>query len=386
MVTQNAQDGPKRLRVGIVGGGFMAEVHSRAARSTGAEVVGLASSSASSAVRAAERLGVPRAFSTVEELLADESLDVVHVCTTNVTHAGIAESALKANKHVVCEKPLATDPEVAASLVWLASRQRKVATVPFVYRFHPMVREARARILAGDLGDLITVQGSYLQDWLLNPSDDNWRVDAEVSGPSRAFADIGSHLCDMVEFVTNDRITRLCAQTRTVFEERATHREISTEDVATVLFQTAGGLLGTLLISQVAPGRKNRLSLEINGQTQSLFFDQEAPEKLWLGGRCASQIITRSPETLHTDAARLALVPAGHPQGYQDAFNGFVADTYAAIGGSTPEGLPGFVDGLRAAELTAIVLASAREGAWTPVPETQLPPSIPRPEHSLSRS
>lgn len=386
VMTQNAQDRPKRLRVGIVGGGFMAEVHCRAARSTGAQVVGLASSSAPSAERAAERLDVPRAYSTVEELLADESLDVVHVCTTNVTHAAIAESALEADKHVVCEKPLAVTPEAAASLVGLASRQEKIATVPFVYRFHPMVREARARILSGELGDLTTVQGSYLQDWLLNTADDNWRVDAEVSGPSRAFADIGTHLCDMVEFVTDDRISHLFAQTRTVFKERATHKEISTEDVVTVLFQTAGGLLGTLLISQVAPGRKNRLSLEVNGQIKSLLFDQEAPETLWLGGRDSSQIITRAPETLRADAARLALVPAGHPQGYQDAFNGFVTDTYAAIRGSTPEGLPSFVDGLRASELTAVVLASAKEGVWMPVPETTVPPSIPIPDHSLSAS
>jgi len=384
MVIHNTLLRRPRLRVGIAGGGFMAEVHCRAARAAGAEVVGVASSTRASAERAAQRLDIPSAYASVEELLVDDSVDLVHVCTPNASHAAIAMGALEADKHVVCEKPLATDPETAASLVRLAAERNRVATVPFVYRFHPMVREARARVGAGDLGPLITVQGSYLQDWLLNTSDDNWRVDAEVGGSSRAFADIGSHLCDLVEFVAGERISALCAQTRTVFADRKNTKRITTEDVAVLLFRTANGLLGTFMISQVAPGRKNRLSFEINGQAQSLFFDQEAPETLWVGGKNASQIVTRSREGLHPDAARFALVPAGHPQGYQDAFNGFVTDTYAAVAGDVPDGLPKFADGLRAAALTAAVLASARDGAWVSVPDPFLPPDIPGWSHPLT--
>lgn len=362
----------------------MAEVHSRAARAAGAEILGVASSSQDSAERAAQRLHVQTAYASVEELVTDDSIDLVHVCSPNASHAPVAKAALESGKHVICEKPLAIDAETAASLAQLASHQQKIATVPFVYRFHPMVREARARVLAGELGELVTVQGSYLQDWLLNTSDDNWRVSVTFGGPSRAFADIGSHLCDLLEFVTDDRITQLCAQTRTVYQDRSTHKDISTEDVVAVLFQTAGGIVGTLLISQVAPGRKNRLSFEINGQVRSLVFNQEAAETLWLGGKNASQIITRTSETLHAEAARLSVVPAGHAQGYQDAFNGFVADSYEAVTGHVPAGLPNFLDGLRAAELTAAVLASAQDGLWKLVPQPITSQNIPKPDRSLS--
>jgi predicted dehydrogenase len=249
----------------------------------------------------------------------------------------------------------------------LASRARAAgvtATVPFVYRYHPMVREARARVAQGELGTLLTIQGGYLQDWLLSKADDDWRVDASQGGPSRAFADIGSHLCDLIEFVTGDRIVRLAATKRTVFNERATNRDIATEDAVALVVETASGAIGTLLVSQVAPGRKNSLTFELSGSSESIRFDQENPETLWLGRRSGTQLLSREPGQLSADAARLALVPAGHPLGYQDAFNAFVADSYSAIAGGSPEGLPTFDDGLRAVQVTEAVLESAATGTW----------------------
>lgn len=213
-----------RLRAGFVGAGFMAEVHSRAARASGAEIAGIVSSSPASAARAKERLGVEQAYTSVGDLLQDDTIDVIHVCTPNSTHHALAEAALKAGKHVVCEKPLATNVQDAAKLTELADTAGMVSTVPFIYRFHPMVREARERIAAGQTGQISTIQGSYLQDWLLTRDDDNWRVDAALGGPSRAFADIGSHLCDLLEFVTGDRITRVGALSRTLFSGRQATR------------------------------------------------------------------------------------------------------------------------------------------------------------------
>lgn len=274
-----------------------------------------------------------------------------------------------AGKHVVCEKPLATSVQDATHLVELAETAGTVATVPFVYRFHPMVREARERIASGQTGRISTIQGSYLQDWLLSRDDDNWRVDAGVGGPSRAFADIGSHLCDLIEFVTNDRITRIGAVSRTLFTGRANHEDVQTEDLVAAVFATDTGAVGNLLVSQVAPGRKNRLMIEISGTESTVQFDQEAPETLWLGKRAGSQLLVRDPDALSPDAARLSVLPAGHPQGYQDAFNAFVADTYAAIGGGSPEGLPTFRDGLRAAVLTQSILESNTSGHWAQVPD-----------------
>lgn len=326
----------------------------------------LAASSAESAERSTHRLGIERAAASVTELVEGEA-DVVHVCTPNATHAGIALAAITAGKHVVCEKPLATSVADATALVGAAAEAGVVGTVPFVYRYHPMVREARARVQAGEVGSLLSVQGSYLQDWLLAADDDNWRVDDEIGGPSRAFADIGSHLVDLLEFVTSDRVSRVAARKRTFFGERAEHRNIRTEDAAAVVLETSGGMLGTLLVSQAAPGRKNRLHLEIAGSRESVAFDQEHPETLWLGRRAGSQLLPRDAEQLHPDAARLSIVPAGHPMGYQDAFNAFVADSYAATRGEQPEGLPRFEDGLRAVRVTDAVMQAAATDTWVDV-------------------
>ena len=358
--------------VAVVGGGFMATVHSRAARTARARLVGLASSSAGRAAEAADRLGFERSYASLDELLADDAVDVVHVTTPNALHAFQAEAALAAGKHVVCEKPLATTPDDAARLAALVApggaAACRTATVPFVYRYHPMVREARARVRSGEAGTVLTWHGSYLQDWLLTSSDDDWRVDPATGGRSRAFADIGSHLVDLLEFVTGDRVSRVAASRRTFVADRAQHRGVTTEDAAAVTLQTEGGAIGTLLVSQVAPGRKNRLHLEIAGTGESLAFDQEQPETLWVGRRAGTLVVPRDADQLAPDAARLVTTPAGHPQGYQDAFDGFVADTYAAVRGADPEGLPRFADGLRASRVTEAVMDAADAGTWIDVP------------------
>jgi len=351
----------------IVGGGFMADVHSRAARAARSRLVGIASSSHGRAARAAEKLGIERAFSSVTELIGRPDVDVVHICTPNATHTEIALAALAAGKHVVCEKPLATSVHDAVALAEAARTAGTTATVPFVYRFHPMVREARARFRDGRAGRLLSVQGSYLQDWLLDQGDDNWRVSDTLGGPSRAFADIGSHLVDLIEFVTGDRIMRLSATTSTAFADRADHRAITTEDLAAVVVETGSGAIGTLLVSQVAPGRKNRLALELHGSAESLGFDQEQPESLWIGRRAGSGLQLRNADELAPDAARLSTVPAGHPMGYMDAFTAFVSDTHAAIRGNAPDGLPTFDDGLRAVRITDAVLTSAATGTWVTI-------------------
>jgi predicted dehydrogenase len=355
----------RTLRVGVVGAGFMGRVHAEAARRAGATVVAATASSPERADAAAAAIGAERGYPGITELLADSEVDVLHVCTPNITHAPVAAAALATGAHVVCEKPLATGVSEASGLA--SAVNDRVATVPFVYRFHPMVRELRARITAGEAGVLTTVTGGYLQDWLSQPTDDDWRVDSGQGGASRAFGDIGSHWADLFEFVTGDRIARLCARTAVV-HGRAGQRVPPTEDLAAVLFTTTAGVVGTLVVSQVAAGRKNRLHLELSGTDASFAFDQEDPERLWVGRREGGQVLLRDPATLHPSAARYARVPAGHAQGYQDCFDAFVADTYAAIRGETPDGLPTFADGLRAVRVTDAVLASAAAGGtWVEV-------------------
>jgi predicted dehydrogenase len=371
------------VQVAIVGAGFIGAVHARSARVAGAQILGVAASTPERSEEAAGRLGAARAYELAEELVTAPDVEVVHLCTPNHLHAPLALAALAAGKHVVCEKPLAMDAVQAAELGAAAAASGRVATVPFVYRYHPMALEARARIAAGELGSLRLLHGGYLQDWLSTPDDDSWRVDPELGGVSRAFADIGSHWCDLAEFITGDRIAAVCAQSATVVPER-THRDgarafaaadgngsvrrpVSTEDVVAMLFRTEKGLLGTMLVSQVSPGRKNHLHLEVGGELASVRFEQERPETLWLGRRERNEELWRDPAHLSPSAARHAVVPVGHPQGYLECFDAFVADTYAAIDGATPDGLPRFADGVRQAHITAAVLMSAERREWVDV-------------------
>lgn len=362
MTTDVTHTGTGTIRSGFIGGGFMAQVHSRAARAAGAETAVLASSSAERAVVAAQQLGIEHAARDAAELLSGDA-EVVHVCTPNATHAELALRVLDAGKHVICEKPLATNLADAEALVAAAHERGLVAAVPFVYRYHPMVREARARVAAGEIGALLTVDCGYLQDWMLLPGDDDWRATSDGGGPSRAFADIGSHLCDLLEFVAGERIVRLTARTRRVYDKRGGH-SVTNEDAVTVLVELESGAIGTLLISQMAAGRKNALTLELHGAHASIRFDQERSEELWVGQRDGSLHLFRDPQTAHPGVARFSTVPAGHPQGYQDAFNSFVADVYVAVQGAQPDGLPTFDDGLRAVVLTEAVLRSAAEERW----------------------
>lgn len=358
------------LGVGVVGAGFMGDVHSRAARAAGGRLISLTASTPESSKAAALRFGFESAAGDLEQLLSNPDIDVVHVCTPNSTHAEIVRAAIEAGKHVVCEKPLATTLADASDLRRLAVPPIRAA-VPFVYRYHPLVREARWRVTTGEAGTPVSILGIYLQDWLVTPSDDNWRVDPEAGGASRAFADIGSHLVDLIEFVTDDRIERINAVKRTVVPSRVENESVSTEDLVAAVFTTTAGVAGTLLVSQVAPGRKNRLAIEISGTDETIGFDQEQPETLWLGRRSGTQELPRDSEQLSPDATRLCHLPAGHPLGYQDAFNSFVADAYAAISGEEPEGLPTFADGERAVAVTEAVMRSAATGEWVVIEEVE---------------
>jgi len=371
-----------RLRAAIAGVGFIGPIHLRAARLAGAWIVGISGSDPLRTCAAATVLEVDRVFESSEALVTDPGVDVVHICTPNHLHADLARRAIAAGKHVICEKPLAISADLAAELADLAARAGVVAAVPFVYRFHPVVREARARVADGRSGAIHLIHGSYLQDWLATPEDYNWRVDPALGGPSRAFADIGSHWCDLVQFVTGHRIARVSAQTITAFPERLAGKanafqraegerprvQVVGDDAVTMMFETDRGAAGTLVVSQVSHGRKNRLWFEIDGANEAIAFDQEEPERLWVGARDRQEIVVRDPARLSPAAARFATLPAGHAQGYGDAFNAFVADAYAAIrDGATPDGLPTFRDGLVAAQITDAVLASASRRAWEEV-------------------
>ena len=378
-----------RLRVAIAGTGFIGRVHARSARLAGARLAAVAASSPETARAAAAALGADRPFDSAEQMVQDPDIDVVHICTPNHLHLPLAEAALAAGKHVICEKPLALDAAGAQRLVDAAADSGLQAAVPFVYRYYPTVREARERVGGGQTGAVRLLHGTYLQDWLLRPDDDNWRVEEQLGGASRAFADIGSHWCDLAEFISGHRIARLSARLLTAVPERSSAagrqafesgggggeaRAVTTEDAAVVHFETDAGAIGSVVVSQISAGRKNRLWLELDGAEEALAFDQEQPEELWCGRRDAATILRRDPATLSPAAARFAFLPGGHPQGYADCFDAFVADVYDGVrSGSALEGTPMFADGLRAALITDAVLTSSREERWVEVAGSREP-------------
>jgi predicted dehydrogenase len=385
------------LRVAIAGAGMVARLHLDAARRAGVRVVGMCASTPERGKQAAEYFGLDRSFDTAEQLATSNEVDVVHVCTPNDSHRRLAELALRAGKHVICEKPLATTTDDADALLELARDSGLVTAVPFIYRYHAMAAEARARVRSGSIGPVRLIHGHYLQDWLSEPGDNNWRVDPGLGGASRAFADIGSHWCDLVEWVTGHRISKLIAMVHTVLPVRegaargtfsghddaagvetgietsmSTKTTVTTEDTAHLLFSTDLGATGALTVSQVSPGRKNRLWFEVDGGKASVSFNQENPELLFVGSRAGNANLLRDPALLSPHAARLSVLPAGHPMGYADCFAAFVAEVYAAIrptANPAPSagGFPTFDDAARTVRLTEAVLHSARTRSWTEV-------------------
>jgi predicted dehydrogenase len=368
--------------------------HRRAAQLAGAQVVAVFGRDPAATRALAARWGVDQPFATLDQALLD-GLDVVHVCTPNASHAAYARAALQAGANVICEKPLGVDPSEAAELAALARQTGLVGAVPYVYRYHPLVREIRARRLAGEFGPWHLLHGSSLQDWLLSPAVSNWRVDPALGGASRAFADIGSHWCDLVEWVAGERITELVADVAVAVPQRAAGGgqtftgeaavagagaavpaaaqlsaavPVTTEDAATVLFRTAGGVPGSLIVSQVSAGRKNRLWFELDGAGGSAVFDQENPETVWLGGLAECRLLVREPGSGAAETRRLTTTPGGHVQGWGACLEAFVADAYAAVQGESPEGLPTFDDGARSVALVQAVLDSARTRTWHSVP------------------
>lgn len=378
-----------KLRVGVIGTGFVGRVHvENIRRQPDAEVVALADRNSELAANFGEALGIARTYGDHRELLDDASIDAVHICTPNHTHFPIARDALGAGKHVICEKPLAMTADEAARLVELAKRVGTVHATSYNLRFYPNVAQMRRMVSTGEVGEVLAVQGSYVQDWLFYDTDYNWRLEPEVGGASRAMADIGSHWCDLVEHVTGRRIRAVCAELATFHPVRKKpkrpietyagkmlspedyeNRPIGTEDFAAVLVRFDDRARGSFTVNQVAAGRKNRLLVEIYGTRRGLAWDGERPNELWIGRRDGNnQLLVKDPSLLHAGARSFADLPGGHAEGYADTFKQFFRRFYAACRDrSLAAGLPGFDAGLRQLRLVEAVLRSSGEGGWVEV-------------------
>jgi predicted dehydrogenase len=370
------------MKAAVVGTGFSAGAHVEALRRLpGVEVVAIVGRNAERAREAAAELGVPAGLGSLEELLADEEIRVVHNCTPNDLHLEINTAVLESGRHLLAEKPLARDSREAAALAALAASSAGVAGVCFNYRHFPLVQELRAR-MASERPHL--VRGAYLQDWLLYEDDWSWRLDSARNGVSRVVADIGSHWLDLVEHVLGERVVGVCARVGVLHEtrvrptsERSTFArgngdgvrfDVDTEDFASALVRFSGGALGSFTVSQVTAGRKNRLQLEVDAGQAAYAWDQEEPNVLWIGHRDApNEQLLRDPSL-----GALARLPGGHQEGWADALRNLCADFYAAAGarerGEAYEPMfATFDDGLHIAELTDAMLESDAQDGWVTV-------------------
>lgn len=370
------------VRAAVVGTGFIGAVHVDALRRLGVEVTGVVGSSQARA----EAKGRAPAYASYEALLDDDRVDVVHLTTPNNLHHEQVKHALAAGKHVVCEKPLALTAAESAELVELAERSGLVHCTNFNIRFYPLVQEARARAAAGELGDIWSVHGGYLQDWLLFPTDWNWRLEPERGGALRAVADIGSHWLDLVQFVTGLQVAEVFADLATTIPVRQRPKgevetfasaadvervdaAMSTEDLAHVLVRFRGGARGSCVVSQVAAGRKNAVRFEVDGSAASLAWDGESPEQLWLGRRDEpNSVLLRNPGLMSAASAETTTLPAGHAEGFADTFRELYRAVYRAVAAGEPgDDYPTFRDGHAENVLGEAIARSDRDQTWVEV-------------------
>jgi len=378
--------------MGLVGPGFVGAHHIDAVRRLGfVDIVAVVGSNEASSRAKADALGVPKAYGRYEDLVADPDIHVVHNTTPNHLHVPVVTAAIRAGKHVVSDKPLATTAADARALLKLATDAGVVHAVTFNYRGNPMVQQARETVSAGKLGAIHFVHGAYLQDWLIEPTDFSWRLEPEKGGASSAVGDIGSHWCDLAQHVTGQRIVEVLADLTTVVATRfrsakspeafATQKTVGTreafkvqsEDLATVLVRFDGGAKGSVNIGQVCGGHKNDLWLEVNAARGSIRWRQEQQNELWIGSRGgANATLAKDPSLLAPGAAGYAHLPGGHQEGWADAFCNVMRDIYTFIrdakpGAPKPPAFATFEDGVQSACIVEAVLESHRRGGWVKV-------------------
>lgn len=376
----------KKIKVGIIGMGYIGESHIEAVRRIGCcELYAVADTNAELARAKAEYYGIERCYASVEELLADPNIDAVHNCTPNFLHLAINKEIIKSGKHLLSEKPLCTTYEEAAELVELKKQYpNSVAAVNFNYRLNPMVQEMRSRIADGKIGDVRIITGSYQQDWLLYDTDYSWRLEPEVSGNSCAIADIGSHWMDSIQHVTGHKIVEVMADVKTMIPVRKKPKkqvgtfsnnmpseydevEVQNEDYGAVMFHTDKGATGVYHVSELAAGHGCYLNYEINGSKASFRWSQEENDKLWMGLRSDdNRYIIRDPNALSPDAKQYSALAMGHPEGWNDAFKGNIYAFYKYIEDGM-QGEPVFATLEQAAyivKLTEAIIESSKKKSW----------------------
>ncbi len=361
----------------------MGRVHTEALRRLGnIEVAGVAGSSTERARRFADEVSIERATGDYRDLLADPQIDAVHICSPNSLHYEQTMAALRAGKHVLCEKPLASSVEEGRVMLELARRQGLAHCTLYNVRSYPLVQQMRQMRLSGDFGDIRFVQGTYSQDWLFHDTDWNWRIE---SGKSRTFGDIGTHWCDLAEHVTGLEISSVCADMETFIQKRKrpkgpvetfqgedlhpeeyTEVPIDTEDFVSLMFEMGAAARGSMTASQISAGRKNRIFLEVYGSKCSAAWNGERPDELWIGHRDRpNEILIKDAALFEKQARSFADLPGGHSEGYDDTFKQTFRRFYRRVADpQAPVEYPTFEDGVRQLQILDAVVESSRKRGW----------------------
>ena len=369
----------------VVGTGFIGTVHAGALRRNGARLMGVLGSSPERGAERAEAMGT-WAYASLDDLLDDDGVRVVHVTSPNEAHHGQVMRVLEAGRHVICEKPLALTSAQSAEMVERARASGLVCAVCYNVRFYPLNQHARAMVAEGGLGDVRLVTGRYHQDWLAKETDWNWRLSPERGGALRAVGDIGTHWADLTSFVAGMRPAEVMADLATLIPERreptgpvetfaaagageTRARRVQTEDAALILLRYPSGARGAVTISQVSPGRKNTLDWEVAGSAATAAWHSETPDHLWIGARDGpNRVLQRDAALMNEAGAATAQLPGGHVEGFADTFSALFRQVYgdvAAGGRRASSTYAGFEDGHWEMLFCDAVLESARSGRWT---------------------
>jgi len=375
--------------VAIIGLGFVGRAHLESLRRLNIHVRGGMLSTAERGSSAAKSLGLEWSYATLAELAADKDITCVHICSPNHVHFEQASALLRAGKHVLCEKPLAMDSRESATLKGIEKETGRVGGVAHNLRYYPLCQEARSLVNSGAIGKPLLVHGKFHQDWLLYPTDWNWRLESKLGGELRAVSDIGTHWMDLAMFVTGSRITEICADLTTIHHTRRKPRghvesfskaaataydevPISTDDYASVLVHFENDLRGFYSVSQVSAGRKCSLGFEVNGTEGSLAWNAEDPNILWIGRRNeANGSLIKDPALLSPAARPYAAYPGGHTEGYPDTFVQLFKDFYAYLDAGdykAPRSFPTFSTGHDELILCETIAQSAEKRAWLEIP------------------
>lgn len=372
----------------VIGTGFIGSVHIGALRRLGVPIAGVLGSSAARGHERAADLGVARAYASLDELLDDPAVTVVHVTSPNHAHFDQVKQILAAGRHVICEKPLAMTSDQSREMVEIAAASGLVAAVCYNIRFYPLNQQARGMVAAGDLGDVRFVHGHFHQDWLAKATDWNWRLESDKGGVLRSVGDIGTHWIDLTNFITGQRPSAVMAELATYIPERqqpigpvetfstkdagpSRTRKIETDDAAMILLRYPGGGRGMMSTSQISFGRKGEMAWEISGARASAAWQAETPDHLWIGHRDEpNQIMLRDPSLMNAQGVAASSLPGGHVEGFADSFHAFFRQVYRDVaqgGRQADSAWANFDDGHFEMLFCDAVLESARNGTWAQI-------------------